>query len=113
MGYGMHIKNMVEMKEWLSSIQDKYPNGAKNAEEAARERVGKVLYEKFFEGYTAKQWERNPRDLYPSVTQRIPVWYTHDDRYFNDAHQALPVKGFTELVRPMLTHPNIRYLLNT
>eukprot|EP00408_Alexandrium_pacificum_P055817 CAMPEP_0171268824 /NCGR_PEP_ID=MMETSP0790-20130122/59875_1 /TAXON_ID=2925 /ORGANISM="Alexandrium catenella, Strain OF101" /LENGTH=806 /DNA_ID=CAMNT_0011737607 /DNA_START=99 /DNA_END=2519 /DNA_ORIENTATION=- len=111
--FGMNIQTREEMAKWLEKTQDKYPDGPKNAEEAARARVGKVLYEKFFEGYTTKQWERSPKDLYPSVTQRIPVWSTHDDRYFNDAHQALPVKGFTELVRPMLNHKNIRYLLNT
>lgn len=111
--FGMSIQTREEMAKWLEKTQDKYPGGPKNAEEAARARVGKVLYEKFFEGYTTKQWERSPKDLYPSVTQRIPVWSTRDDRYFNDAHQALPVRGFTELVRPMLNHRNIRYLLNT
>jgi UDP-galactopyranose mutase len=111
--FGMHIQTATEMAEWLAKIQDKYPGGPKNAEEAARERVGKILYEKFFEGYTTKQWEKKPRDLYPLVTQRIPVWSKHDDRYFNDAHQAMPVQGFTGLIRSMLTHQNIRYLLNT
>ena len=54
----------------------------RNAEENVINRVGTELYEKFFKGYTEKQWGRSAKDLRPSVTARIPVRDNYDDRYF-------------------------------
>lgn len=107
------IKNEAEMKEWLEMTQIKYPDGPKNAEEAAKARVGDELYKMLFEGYTTKQWDRSPTDLDASVTQRIPVRTNFDERYFSDPHQAEPEWGFTGLIANMIDHPNIRYFLNT
>lgn len=107
-----NIANEEEMLKWLELTQVKYPNGPKNAEEAAQARVGKELYELLFKGYTTKQWNRDPTDLAASVTQRIPVRSNHDNRYFDDEHQAEPELGFTGLVERMLHHPKIKYFLD-
>lgn len=93
--------------------QVQYPDGPKNAEEAAKARVGDELYDMIFKGYTTKQWDRNPKDLAASVTQRIPVRTNSDERYFSDPHQAEPEWGFTGMIEKMITHPKIRYYLNT
>jgi UDP-galactopyranose mutase len=45
-------------------------------------RVGRDLYEKFFRGYTRKQWGVDPSELDKSVTARVPVRTNQDDRYF-------------------------------
>lgn len=71
------------------------------------------IYEKVFYGYTLKQWELKPEDLDPSVTARVPIYISRDDRYFQDTYQAMPKHGYTELFRRMLAHPNIKLLLNT
>lgn len=82
------IRNEEEMIKWLEMTQVKYPDGPENAEEAAKARVGEDLYNMIFKGYTTKQWDRDPKDLAPSVTQRIPVRTNHDERYFSDPHQV-------------------------
>lgn len=70
------------------------------------------VYRNVFEGYTLKQWELRPEQLSPSVTARVPVLIGRDDRYFQDAHQAMPRDGYTAMFRRMLDHPNIEVILN-
>lgn len=70
-------------------------------------RVAEFVYEHVFLGYTVKQWGRRPEDLDASVTGRVPVRLSRDDRYFQDRFQAAPRDGFTALVARMLGHENI------
>jgi UDP-galactopyranose mutase len=70
------------------------------------------LYEKFFKGYTKKQWGVYPSELDASVTARIPVRNNCDDRYFTDTYQAMPLEGYTKMFERMLSHPNIKVMLN-
>jgi len=71
------------------------------------------IYEKVFHGYTLKQWDLKPEELAASVTARVPVYISRDDRCFQDTYQGLPKHGYTALFRRMLNHPNIKVLLNT
>ncbi|WP_228421967.1 UDP-galactopyranose mutase [Chryseobacterium soldanellicola] len=75
--------------------------------------VGKELYEKFFRGYTKKQWDLDPSELDASVTARVPTRTNSDDRYFTDSLQAMPKHGYTEMFKRMLSHENIHIMLNT
>ncbi len=75
--------------------------------------VGRELYEKFFEGYTRKQWGLDPTQLDKSVTSRVPTRTSDDDRYFLDKHQQMPRDGYTRMFARMVDHPNITVLLNT
>jgi UDP-galactopyranose mutase len=75
--------------------------------------VGRELYEKFFRGYTRKQWDLDPSELDASVTARVPTRTNKDDRYFTDTYQAMPLHGYTAMFRKMLSHPNIKLMLNT
>lgn len=84
-----------------------------NAEEMVLSSVGKSLYEKFFRGYTRKQWGIEPRELDAAVTARIPTRTNNDDRYFTDTYQAMPAQGYTRMFEKMLDHPNIKIMLNT
>ena len=65
------------------------------------------VYRKVFLGYTTKQWGLRPEDLSPSVTARVPVLISRDDRYFQDTYQAMPRDGYTAMFERMLDHPNI------
>lgn len=76
-------------------------------------KVGIDLYEKFFRGYTRKQWGLDPSELDKSVTARVPIRTTDDDRYFNDSIQYMPLEGYTKLFEKMLNHTNITIQLNT
>jgi UDP-galactopyranose mutase len=71
------------------------------------------IYEKIFVNYTAKQWGLKPEELEGPVTARVPVFIGRDDRYFHDRYQAAPRYGYNELFTKMLSHPNIKLMLNT
>jgi len=76
-------------------------------------KVGRDLYNKFFRGYTRKQWALDPSELDASVTARVPTRTNRDDRYFTDTYQAMPLHGYTRMFERMLDHPNIKVMLNT
>jgi UDP-galactopyranose mutase len=80
---------------------------ARNLEEKAISLIGRPLYEAFVKGYTAKQWQTDPRDLDAAIITRLPVRYTYDNRYFNDTFEGLPVDGYTAWLEKMADHPNI------
>lgn len=75
--------------------------------------VGRPLFDAFFKNYTAKQWQTDPRDLPASVISRLPVRYTYDSRYFNDAYEGLPVDGYTAWLRRMADDERIEVFLDT
>ena len=107
------IKTAEEMNDWLKSVQIPCPKaGCENAEQMAKSQVGEELYKLIFEGYTIKQWGRDPKELNASVTARIPVVPSWDPRYFGDKWQALPSKGYTKWFAAMLDHKNIDVVLN-
>ena len=83
------------------------------SEDVVVNKVGSELYEKFFKGYTNKQWGLDPSELDASVTARIPTRNNRDNRYFTDTYQAMPLHGYTKMFEKMLSHPNIKIMLNT
>ncbi|MEC5144157.1 UDP-galactopyranose mutase [Chitinophaga sp. 212800010-3] len=97
-----YFENVAESVETLRTSEDIIVS-----------QIGRDLYEKFFCGYTRKQWDTDPSDLSAAVTSRIPVRTDRDDRYFNDIYQVMPLHGYTRMFENMLNHPNIHVLLNT
>jgi UDP-galactopyranose mutase len=84
-----------------------------NLEDKAVSLIGRPLYEAFIRGYTAKQWQTDPRELPAEVITRLPVRYTYDNRYFSDTHEGLPVDGYTAWLERMADHPRIEVRLET
>lgn len=84
-----------------------------NLEEKAISLIGRPLYEAFIRGYTAKQWQTDPRDLSADIITRLPVRYNFDNRYFSDRYEGLPVDGYTAIFKRMLASPRIRIALDT
>ena len=103
-----------EMEAWLAEKRVTIENPA-NSEEVIVSQVGWELYEKFFKGYTLKQWRRDPRELDASVCGRIPIRTNRDDRYLREEFQALPAAGYTRMFENMVKacSEKIRILLNT
>ncbi|MET3714568.1 UDP-galactopyranose mutase [Pseudomonas sp. PvP001] len=85
----------------------------RTSEDVVINQIGQELYQKFFQGYTRKQWGLDPSQLDKSVTSRIPTRTTEDDRYFTDSFQAMPLEGYTRMFENMLDHPRINVLLDT
>lgn len=82
------------------------------SEDVVVSKVGRDLYEKFFKGYTKKQWDMDASELDASVAARIPTRNNRDDRYFTDTYQAMPLHGYTKMFENMLGHPNIKVMTN-
>jgi UDP-galactopyranose mutase len=85
----------------------------RTSEDVVVSKVGRDLYEKFFRGYTRKQWQRDPSELHASVCARIPIRTNEDDRYFGDWFQAMPRDGYTAMFERMHDHELIEVSLNT
>jgi len=98
----------ARLAEWRIDIDN-----PKNSEDVIVSQVGWKLYEMFFKNYTRKQWQRDAKDLDPSVCGRIPIRTNRDDRYLSEKFQALPKKGYTAMFQKMLKHPLVEVRLNT
>jgi UDP-galactopyranose mutase len=109
--YGLSLTTF-EMEAWLAKVAEKRERIV-SSEDVVVSKVGRDLYNKFFRGYTRKQWGLDPSQLDASVTARVPTRTNRDDRYFADTYQAMPKNGYTRMFESMLTHPNIKLMLNT
>jgi UDP-galactopyranose mutase len=109
--YGTNMTSF-ELEEFLKKVGEPRES-IKTSEDVVVSKVGRELYEKFFRGYTRKQWGLDPSELDASVTSRVPTRTNRDDRYFTDTFQAMPLLGYTAMFEKMLSHPNIKIMLNT
>ncbi len=110
--YGLDLQTDAEVEAFYQERAEPIDR-IKTSEDAVVAKVGRDLYEKFFRGYTRKQWKRDPSELHASVTSRIPTRTNTDDRYFTDSHQAMPADGYTAMFERILDHPNIEVRLST
>ena len=93
--------------EFLEKVRE-FRAPIRNSEDAVLNSVGHDLCEKFFRGYTRKQWGLDLSELSASVAARIPTRINEDDRYFTDKFQALPKLGYTKMFECILEHPRIK-----
>ncbi|MDB5438323.1 MAG: UDP-galactopyranose mutase [Caulobacteraceae bacterium] len=108
--YGLNLETDEQAAAYLASRAEPMETIA-TSRDVVVSAVGRDLYEKFFEGYTRKQWGLDPSELDKSVTSRVPTRTNTDDRYFTDSFQAMPSEGFTALFERMVDHPNIDLML--
>jgi UDP-galactopyranose mutase len=109
--YGLSLTSF-EVEKFFESVAEK-KDEIKTSEDVVVSKVGRELYNKFFRGYTRKQWALDPSELDASVTARVPTRTNRDDRYFTDKLQAMPLHGYTRMFEKMLDHPNIKVMTNT
>jgi len=109
--YGLKLTSL-EMEGFFASVAEPR-EVVRTSEDVVVGRVGRELYEKFFRGYTRKQWGLDPSQLDAMVTARVPVRTNRDDRYFADTYQAMPLRGYTRMFENLLDHDNVKILLNT
>ncbi|MBX9815211.1 MAG: UDP-galactopyranose mutase [Proteobacteria bacterium SG_bin5] len=108
--YGLALSTDEEAAAFLASRAEPVARIETSAD-VVISAVGRDLYEKFFQGYTRKQWGLDPSELDKSVTARVPTRTNSDDRYFTDRFQAMPRDGYTKMFERMLDHPNIDVML--
>ncbi|MBE6264884.1 MAG: UDP-galactopyranose mutase [Prevotella ruminicola] len=83
----------------------------RNLEEQAQLLIGKDIYEILIKGYTEKQWGRKCSELPAFIIKRLPVRFVHDNNYFNDRFQGIPIGGFNKLIDGLLDGVEVK--LNT
>ena len=109
--YGLHLTEET-VGAYLASVAEPITE-IRTSEDVVVSKVGRDLYEKFFRGYTRKQWGLDPSQLDAGVAARVPARMNHDSRYFTDAFQQMPKDGYTAMFERMLEHPNITLMLGT
>ncbi|MEO5996249.1 MAG: UDP-galactopyranose mutase [Chitinophagaceae bacterium] len=109
--YGLNLCS-EQVEDFFNARAEKIER-VKTSEDVVVSKVGRELYEKFFKGYTKKQWDLDPSELDASVTARVPTRTNKDDRYFTDTYQAMPAEGYTKMFEKMLNHPGIKVMLQT
>jgi UDP-galactopyranose mutase len=109
--YGLQLTS-AQLPDWLARVAEPVET-VRTSEDLVVSKVGRDLYEKFFRGYTRKQWGLDASELDASVAARVPARFNRDDRYFTDTYQAMPRHGYTRLFDALLAHPNIHVMLGT
>ena len=74
----------------------------RNLEEQALMLIGRDIYETLIKGYTEKQWGRKCTELPAFIIKRLPVRFVHDNNYFNDRYQGIPIGGYNKLIDSLL-----------
>jgi UDP-galactopyranose mutase len=110
--YGLNLQTEAECEAFFAQRAEPREQ-CRTSEDVVVSKVGRELYEKFFRGYTRKQWGLDPSELDAQVTARVPTRTNTDDRYFTDEFQVMPLHGYTRMFERMLAHPNIKVMLNT
>ena len=99
-------------RELIESKRTRLSERAQNLYEKGISSIGPELFEAFFGGYTAKQWQQDPRDLPAEVISRLPVRFSFDSRYFSESFQGVPVAGYGEWFERILDNPQISTFLD-
>ncbi len=95
----------AKIEEQRAELNSREPQ---NLEEQAISLVGRDIYEKLIKGYTEKQWGRDCKELPAFIIKRLPVRFTFDNNYFNDAYQGIPIGGYNKLIDGLLEGVEVR-----
>jgi UDP-galactopyranose mutase len=109
--YGLSLSE-EQVPGYLDSVRVPKETVA-TSEDVVLNSVGHDLCDKFFRGYTRKQWGLDLSELSAGVAARIPTRTNDDDRYFSDTFQFMPSEGYTRMFQRMLDHANITVQLST
>ena len=91
-----------QRQEALKRMQNDGITEPRNLEEQALLLIGKDIYETLIKGYTEKQWGRKCTDLPAFIIKRLPVRFVHDNNYFSDRFQGIPIGGYNKLIDGLL-----------
>ena len=108
--YGLNLQTDEQVEAFFASRAEPVEH-IRTSEDVVVSKIGRELYERFFQGYTRKQWGLDPSELDKSVTSRVPTRTNTDDRYFTDSFQCIPAEGYTRMFENILDHENIELML--
>lgn len=98
------VERIIEQqrREALDRMHADGVSEPRNLEEQALTLVGKDVYRLLIKEYTEKQWGRKCSELPAFIIRRLPLRFTFDNNYFNDAFQGIPVGGYNPLIEGLL-----------
>ena len=97
-----------QRQEALEKMKADGATEPRNREEQAQLLIGKDIYEILIKGYTEKQWGRKCSELPAFIIKRLPVRFVHDNNYFNDRFQGIPIGGFNKLINGLLEGVDVK-----
>jgi UDP-galactopyranose mutase len=97
------VKTPEEAEKKLNEVKVKIKD-PKNLEEWILSQVGEEIYQTFIYGYTKKQWGRHPNELPSFIIKRLPIRLSHDDNYYEDKYQGIPIGGYTQIFQKLLNN---------
>ena len=97
-----------QRQEALEKMKSEGVTEARNLEEQAQLLIGKDIYEILIKGYTEKQWGRKCSELPAFIIKRLPVRFVHDNNYFNDRFQGIPIGGYNKLIDGLLEGADVK-----
>lgn len=107
-------------QEMERKLKEKYEEGQRvpilelmDSDDEDIRNLAKYVYDNVFVYYTMKQWGKKPEEIDRSVTARVPVLISYDNRYFQEEYQGVPAEGFARMFENMLAHENIQVRLST
>jgi len=109
--FGLDL-SVEELPQFLNSVSEPVTE-IRTGADLLLSKIGRHLYEKLYKNYSEKQWGLSPENLDVQVVSRLPIHYNRDSGYFTDPYQGIPREGYTRMAQRMLSHPNIKLLLDT
>lgn len=100
-----------QKEEAIAKMKASGVSEPRNLEEQALMLIGKDIYETLIKGYTEKQWGRKCTELPAFIIKRLPVRFVHDNNYFNDKFQGIPIGGYNKLIDGLLL--GVETMVNT
>ena len=97
-----------QRQEALDKMKAEGATEPRNLEEQAQLLIGKDIYEILIKGYTEKQWGRKCSELPAFIIKRLPVRFVHDNNYFNDRFQGIPIGGYNKLIDGLLEGVDVK-----
>ena len=91
-----------QRQEALERMKSDGVTEPRNLEEQAQLLIAKDIYEILIKGYTEKQWGRKCSELPAFIIKRLPVRFVHDNNYFDDRYQGIPIGGYNKLIEGLL-----------
>tara|TARA_B100000579_G_C22821324_1_gene850809 strand:+ start:41 stop:1180 length:1140 start_codon:yes stop_codon:yes gene_type:complete len=90
-----------------------YKNNYNNFEEKALSQIGEKLYKAFIKYYTFKQWGKDPKNLPPSIFNRLPLRFNYNEDYYkNPFIQGIPLDGYTSIFKRLTESSKIEVIYN-
>ena len=99
-------------EDWKPEFEGK----PSNFEEASLSMMPRLVYEKFVQSYTQKQWGVHPKDLDANLARRFDVRKDNERKLSRHKFQGLPHGGFETFMKKLLDgieiHTNVDYLID-